>query len=330
MTVVSGPFSELRARRALLAAGFDSDRPLVRVESVTNEVWDAGDVVVRVNRRTHPRLRREAALGGVLPAAVRYPRIVAAGLDAGDDWVVQRRAPGVPLVRCWPWLPREDRRRAVDEVAAGLRALHSVQAPAVARSLHEPPHPLQLGPRSTAPLCEALERAGTLPHVDAGALRDAIGWVRTLQPVLDGFESETLVHGDLHFQNVLWGGDQVTALLDLEFARAAPADLDLDVFLRFCCMPHLFVPVGCESEARLEDYEEVPFWLREAYPELFSHPRLLDRLRLYAVAFNVRHLLDHPPTRSSSGLTRHHPYRRLLAVLRGASHVDLLARLGLF
>jgi aminoglycoside phosphotransferase (APT) family kinase protein len=317
---------ELRARRALAQAGMDPDAPLAALESVTNDVYRAGDVVVRLNRRTHPRLRREASLAAHLPPEVRYPAVVAASRDRGDDWVLLRHVDGTPLVRCWPAMDTADRRRAVSQFTAAVRALHATPAPPDLPDAVDPPQALQPGALATDPLCEALERAASLPHVDAGALRDAIGWVRILRTALDPFEAPTLIHGDLHFQNVLWDGRDITALLDFEFARPAPPDLDLDVFLRFCCLPFLYVPVGRESEARPEEYLEVPFWFREAYPEVFAHPRQLDRLRLYAVAFDVRDLLRNPPTRASAELTRHHPYRRLLSTLRGHGHLDLLAR----
>jgi hygromycin-B 7''-O-kinase len=324
--MTSQRLAEMRARKALAAIGM-GDRPLTLLESATNEVWAAGDVVVRVNRRTQARLRREAAIGAALPPEVRYPEVVAAGVDAGEDWLVQRRVNGTPLVRCWPSLTSDERRRAVAEIAAALRALHHTTEPPGVPAAADPPQLLQPGAHATDPICAALARAAELPHVDAGALGDAIGWVRTTRAALDPFDAPTLVHGDLHFQNVLWDGEHVTALLDLEFARAAPADLDLDVLLRFCVVPFLYVPVGRESEAKAEDYVDVPFWFRDAYPELFAHRRLLDRLRLYSIGFDVHDLLANPPTRPPSELTRHHPYRRLLATLRGAGHLDYLAAL---
>jgi len=97
------------------------------------------------------------------------------------------------------------------------------------------------------------------------------------------------------------------------------------VLLRFCMLPFLFVPVGREDEARTADYAEVPRWFRDGYPELFAHPRAMDRLRLYSVGFDTRELLANPPTRPVGELTRHHPYRRLLATLRGEGHLDDLA-----
>jgi aminoglycoside phosphotransferase len=219
----------------------------------------------------------------------------------------------------------DDRRRAVEQVAAAVRALHRTSAPPELAPPDDQPLLLQPGPRAAEPLLAALDRAAALPHVDRGAVADVAAWVRATRGVLDPFESSTLVHGDLHFQNVLWDGERVTALLDLEFARAAPPDLDLDVFLRFCVLPFLFVPVGREHEAPAAAYRDVPWWFRDAYPEPFADPRLLDRLRLYAVAFDVHDLLANPPTGRSAELTRYHPYRRLLATVRGEGHLDLLA-----
>ena len=323
--VTSQRLAEMRARKALLAAGLDADRPLTLLESATNEVWAAGDVVVRLNRRTQARLGREAALAAALPPEVRYPEVLASGTEAGDDWIVLRRVPGTPLVRVWPRLAVEERRRAVGQVAQALRAVHATPEPAGLPPAGEAPQLLQPGAHAVDPVVTALERAAKLPHVDAGAMATAVEWVRVMQTALDPFEAPTLVHGDLHFQNVLWDGEQVTALLDLEFARAAPPDVDLDVLLRFCVVPFLFVPIGREDEAKAEDYADVPFWFRDVYPELFAHRRAFDRLRLYAVGFDVRDLLANPPTRPPSQLTRHHPYRRLLATLRGQGHLDYLA-----
>ena len=318
--------SELRARRAMAGARVDPELTLVPVESVTNEVWSAGDVIIRVNRRIHSRLRREAELAPVLPPEVRYPKLLAAGEGSGADWVVLAKVPGTPLVRCWPGLTTDERHRAIDELASAVRALHDVKAPVDQALADDPPQLLQPGALATEPLLAGLERARHLPYVDRGLIAEAEGFVRALRWVLDPFEASTLIHGDLHFQNVLWDGEHVSALLDLEFARPAPPDLDLDVFLRFCCYPFLFVPESREAEAVASAYEDVPFWFRDAYPSLFANERLFDRLRLYALAFDVKDLLSYPPRKPLGQLSAHHPYRRMAEVLRGESHLDRLAK----
>lgn len=319
--------AELRARRALVSAGL-AGRPdinVTRVESVTNEVWEHGDVVIRVSGSIGPRLRREAALAGQLPPEVLYPTILAVGDDGGIDWLVLDRVPGVPLVRVWPSLRATQRKSAVEQLARAVKALHETPAPLELADRPDSPHPLRAGPNAVAPLFAVLERARTLPYVDPGVIAETIRLVGSLSSSLDPFTSTTLIHGDLHFQNVLWDGDHVSALLDLEFARAAPPDLDLDVFLRFCSFPFLFVPVGREHEAKPDAYADVPYWFRDAYPEVFEHPRLLDRLRLYAIAFDAQDLVANPPRMAVSRLTQKHPYHRLYATVRCRSHLDVLA-----
>lgn len=96
---MSDAFALARARRALSEAGLDLGTPLTRASSVTNEVWFAGDLVVRVNRQPNQRLRREATLGPMLPPAVRYPEVVAYGGQLGADWLILKRRPGTALSR---------------------------------------------------------------------------------------------------------------------------------------------------------------------------------------------------------------------------------------
>ncbi len=54
-------------------------------------------------------------------------------------------------------------------------------------------------------------------------LVEARDLVKRLAPTIIPFEAETLVHGDVTFENVLWHDDEVTALLDLEWARPGPS-----------------------------------------------------------------------------------------------------------
>jgi scyllo-inosamine 4-kinase len=324
--MVDNRLAELRARRALADAGFDVHGHLRLVESVTNEVWETNDVVLRVNRRLHSRLRREAEIASLLPPDVPYPTVIEVGGGSGQDWVVLDRIPGTPLVRAWPTMDRADRHRAVAELAGKLRSLHATRVPRELADISDPPQLLVPGPRAVDPVLQALDRVETLEFVDRALIGDVRAYVRSTRAVLDPFESDHLIHGDLHFQNLLWDGQHITAMLDLEFARAAPPDLDLDVFLRFCAYPALFVPVGREHEARRQDYDEVPGWLADAYPELFDHPALVDRLRIYAIAFDLKHVLAEPPRGPLGSLTLQHPYRRLIATVRRESYLERLPR----
>lgn len=323
----SGALAEVRARTALQSAGLDPAVPLERVSSVTNEVWLTPEHAVRVNRGHGDRLAREAKLAAALPAGVGYPRVLAHGSGSGQDWLIMERVPGDPLAHRWPEMAPVVRRHAVRQIAQRLAALHGTEAPRDLPAVVDPPQLLQPSAADPiAPVLDALHRAARLPNVDPILMHDARELVKTAAEALQPFDATTLVHGDLTFENVLWVDGEVTALLDVEWARPGPPDLDLDVILRCCAYPELHVAEAHASRTAAEDYADVPYWLTDDYPELFAHPRLFDRLRTYSVAYNARDLLAAPPRAPRSGLSKHHALNRLGRLVDGHSYLDVLAR----
>jgi aminoglycoside phosphotransferase (APT) family kinase protein len=322
----------VRARRALSQAGLDEGMPLERVPHTLNEVWYAGHYVLRVTPSPMSRrLEHEAAVARVLPPEVLYPTVVSHGRGPLGEWLLLRRVPGQPLSRTWPEMSDAERRRAVSQVADALRALHSVVLPQDGPAAIAPPFldhgtlecPHQLPPARTL---ELVDQAMALRYVDSAMLANAAEIVRIGEAALNGdHEARTLVHGDLHFENILWDGGEVSALIDFEWARPGPPDLDLDVLLRFCAEPGVNVAKDYEQQLRRRDYREVPVWLRESYPGLFAHPRLSDRLALYSLAYDLRELLLRPPRCAVEQLPMHHPYNRIrrLVEMRRAAHSNL-------
>ena len=314
-----------RALRALSEVGIPS-AGLVRADSVTNEVWLTDEYVVRVNRDASLRLQREAILSQALPDEVGYPEMVQYGGEVGSDWLVLRRLPGIPLSRAWPTMAPMERRDAVNQLAGRLRYVHGTVCPRL-DGLHDAPQLIDSamsGLRAVRRLLDALHRLGSRPHVDRALMRDIADLVETTAHVLDPFDAVTTVHGDLTFENVLWDGEQVTGLLDFEYARPGPPDLDLDVLLRFLALPHLHVAPDYEALTKAEDYADVAWWMAEDYPELFAHPQQFERVRLYSIAWDVHEMLAFPLQDPPSRLHRHHPYHRLSHVLRGTSYLDRL------
>jgi aminoglycoside phosphotransferase (APT) family kinase protein len=330
MTRDSG-LGEVRARYALGRADLDARVPLVRVSSVTNEVWVTDDHVVRVSRRLGARLRREAAIAAHLPPEVRYPEVVAAGSGEGFDWMVVRRSPGELLARRWPTMTLDQRREAVADVAAALRALHSTAPPPHLMPLDDGPQLVRtgtaMGADAVAPVLTAIERSRRLDQLDHRVLRNLERFVVAAADALTPFPDATLVHGDLTFENVLWdrATGRVSAIIDFEYARGAPPDLELDVLLRFCAYPAAHVAADYERETRALDYEEVIAWLRADHPDLFASPQLVDRLRVYAIGFAL-HALSLSPRQSARRTKLHplHPVRQLTALADRTSHVDSL------
>lgn len=315
-----------RARHALEAAHLDPYVDVTRASSVTNEVWLTPEFAIRVNRRPDHRLRREAELGPHLPPEVHYPEIVAYGQGTGFDWLILKRTPGNVLSRSWPTMAPAQRRLAVRQLAFMLRTLHRSPCPINLDDLGAP----QLlhtghGREPTAPLLVGLEHVRRLPNVEARMVDALVDIVKSSSRWLEPFNVPTLIHGDLTFENVLWDGEQITALIDFEWCRCAPADVDLDVLLRFCAYPDLHVADDYIDQTKLEDYVDVPWWVREDYPDLFTFPHALERLRVYAIGFDVRDLLAFPPEAPATQLSPEHALNRLLKIVSGRSYLDNFA-----
>jgi len=311
----------IRAHQALRSAGLPEPGPnvhLIRVPGALNEVWRYGGHVLRVN--PHPgsvRLQREAEVLGRLPAAVMAPAPVATGAERWGEWMVITRMPGQELSRAWGTLRTEQRRRAIAGLADLLRALHGVSAAGIG-PVADCPHPLPV-----PQLIDALVRAGRLPGVDRAVVAAATERVEQLRGVLDD-APDTLVHGDLHLENVLTGeAGQLTGLVDFEWATAGPPDLDLDILLHSFADPSLHVEGGSAGKLQRRDFDEVVGWLRSAYPELLAHPQLAQRLWLYRLAYEVRSLLRQPPPPgvAAAALPVHHPYQRILRLLDDRSEL---------
>ncbi len=293
---------------ALGLAGFDVGAPLVRAPSNANEAWLGPDFALRVNA-SGPigRLQREASIAARLPPDALYPGVLACGDNGEIEWIIVRLVQGVQLSRDWPKLDEPRREQATRELARALRALHSATAAGL-------PEDGELEPPHTLPLDRLLELLARVRQqgVDSSLLDDIERLIGNSWTAFDQANTG-LVHGDPHLENVLWDGEHVSAVLDLEWSRRSWLEVDLETLLSFCAHPSLFVSADYEALARAADYAAVPRWLREAYPDWFAHPRSGERLALLHVSRTLGLLHDHPGAEVR--------LEHLRAVLTGARHI---------
>jgi aminoglycoside phosphotransferase (APT) family kinase protein len=313
--------ARLRAQRLLQEIGLGrADEAVERAPSLGNEVWVLNDQVLRINPApgSH-RLRTEAALSAALPAGVGHPTVIESGTSRVGEWLLCERVAGEPLSRVWSGLDETRRRRVVHDLAHRLRLIHTTPPPAaVDEAWRESPHVIE-----PDRLVDLLARARRLPHVDTDVIDGARQLVARWAPFLDDESEWVLVHGDLHFENVLCADGRLTAVLDFEFARRAPRDLDLATLLRFCADPRLHVADDYAGEIRASDYRQVPGWLWEEYPELFAAAHVRERMALYLLAFDLSQLVSTPPKTPTADLPPFHPYHRVRRTVDGR---DELAR----
>ncbi len=308
-----------RARHALKEAGLPIDGDVVQASSTRNEVLITGDYVVRVNREPNQRLRREAELVAELPPRSWTPRIIGHGGDVGADYLIVARRPGRPLSRAWPNMAPRDRRFAIAQVAEALDDLHNTPAPTTVPRLRRTTHLLDEGPGPTLrPVWQAIGALRRSSQPDHRLIDLIERTVSERAHLFEQFAVSHLIHGDLSFENILWDGRQITALLDFEWCRGAPAELDIDSITRYCRFPFAHVPEPAASKQRPEDYIEVLSWLSADLPELFATPDLADRLLVIDIAFELHELVAHPDLSGREDLGPLHPLNRLASRLQAA------------
>lgn len=147
---------------------------------------------------------------------------------AGGPFFVMRRVRGRVVV---PW-SAEGRAflaaagagplgRQFVEILARIHAIEWRQAPLGFLAEGQPGSPEDDGSRRVAAMREAVERYAVEPEP---VLVDALGWLANNRPRQ---ERTTVVHGDYRTGNIVFGQEEINAVLDWEFARIGDPTSDL-------------------------------------------------------------------------------------------------------
>jgi hygromycin-B 7''-O-kinase len=315
----------LRLRAVLAEARVATIGQPQRLDSARNEVWAVDSYIVRLSSNVNSRrLSHEANVIELLPSQVRYPGLVSHGRAAFGDWSIVRRVRSVTLAHAWPSLSLVQRRQAIGDLGRAMAAIHSVDAshldvPFLGVDSLECPHQLP-----ATRLARLRPRLDALANLDAGIRREIDARIATADQVL-GVMPSTLIHGDLHLENVLSATEPMAGVIDFEFARAGYPEIDLEVLLRFCDDPsaHLGADdVGCVTR---DDFRPVASWLQESYPGLFAASNLVERINLASLSYDVRDLLMFPPDRPARDLPKYHPINRIMRLLDGRGVLQVVS-----
>jgi aminoglycoside phosphotransferase (APT) family kinase protein len=292
--------SRARLAQVLRVARLPVRAAPVLLPSDSNDVWRIGPTVLRVCwRGDRGRFVREAAVTRALPPGVPYPEVLDTGSDGDLAWQVTRIVEGVPLATLWPGLSGAERRAAVHQIGQALATLHAHRFPAEVVAALAAPRPVDdalalVGADITLlPLWRAeslLAVARREGRADPALIDDVAARFRELADADPLAETGppagavTCVHGDAHLGNALWKDGRLTALLDFEWVRLGPPDLEIEPYLR-------------ADTAGLDHcgVREILGWLAESYPAMFAEPDLVRRLWLYQLTTAVRELFLNPP-----------------------------------
>jgi hygromycin-B 7''-O-kinase len=310
--------SGARLRIAAQAAKVTIDAAPTRLPSDSNDVWKIGDLVLRICwRGDQARLQREAIVLEHLPNEVPHVRLADAGVADDLAWTLTHWVPGSMLSDAWPILDPVPRRTAAEQLGHAFRALHDwkpspeVRAALAARTMHLETSDVigaDLNPLPVDRALRLIEPATHLENIDPELivqLGEQLERLRSVDPLTNTSEG-AVVHGDAHLENVIWDGSRLVALIDFEWARLGPPDLELQP---------LFVFHDAASLMRS---------IITAYPDIAAHPRFVERLWLYDLSATLRDLLVKAPLPDTDDLPSWHPKRLLPVIVADPGYIEAL------
>jgi aminoglycoside phosphotransferase (APT) family kinase protein len=321
---VGEPATDPALLRTLAAAGLPATGRFLPKAGWVSRVWVGDEYVVRLNNdgRFRDAYRHEAKVVNLLAGSeVPHARILAHGDGPDGPWYVSERLPGRTLYDAWPEADSHTRRAIIESLGLALRALHRVPVPSgllppwLADALAGKPWAAFHPPVLHAVL-QRVEAARRQPGHDSRLLADVAVWVQE-RLALFAADEPVLVHGDLHGSNVIVDQGRVTGLVDFAEASAQPADVELDIILRWCARAREYPPTPDEQGLDETTLTEVPGWLHGAYPELFEREHLRERLLFYDMHRELALYAHHPQPDE-----REAAQDRIARLLSGHNHLD--------
>lgn len=289
----------------------------------SNATWLAGGLALRISvKEGKESILMETRLARLLPAAVGYPTQVESGKTDGFEWCLSKEISSHCLGDVWSTLDAAAQLTALRQLWEKARAVHSIDTAAASHLARKRAWFNSCDAEEVAAGLMRLEQQGILTAPQADSLHEVL---RRFWETLPGAE-HVLNHGDLTLDNALWREGQVVALLDFEFALMAPAELDLNTWLKSALGPEDGTAGLPESErAHREQLRQMAVDL--ARP-VIAHPGGKELLLGYAILLELWMLQDwlaHPD--GEGPLVQWAPYRRLLSLADGQG--GYLAAVGL-
>lgn len=267
------------AGKLLIKQGVPSE-PLTHLKGWSNHVWLAPAHVLRLSSgRFRASLKHEAKIEAFAANHINMPHIVSTGSIGGQEWMISDRVPGASLLGQWLSMERPERREAVRQLAHQLKVLHDLALPC---DLENPwlkdavtipgksGDAYRIPPQHYPAITQNLR---TKDLMDETLLAEAEKFLKERLALFET-DQDVLIHGDPHFNNLIWDGKTLT-LLDFEVATRAPRDRELQTLIDFCADPQEFLPsstspYGVENTAAIgpKDMGDVMDWFKEDYPEL--------------------------------------------------------------
>lgn len=270
---------------------------------ITNRVYAAGDkYVIKIEgdfEHTEKILAHQKEITDkLISIGVKTPKIMDSGEVGGKAYLLMEKLRGANIVYDWLKFDMKQKENYISQLAEQLKKIHSIIFNDYSISISSG--------QSFSNLKDAIKRITNFAHIKKDGLEkeDAsnIDFLEEFYEkhllMLDEEHTAVLVHNDIHLENIFYENEEITGIIDFDWASQAPKDYELRMITGVFREPKYAVEKRLEP--LYENYtmtEEFGF-LKKYYPELFKIDKLADRIRLYYLEKTIRMVTDYQKGKS--------------------------------
>lgn len=169
---------------------------------------------------------------------------------------------GKTIYEIWYYLTEEERGNLVKQIIAAIKYLHK-----------QPVKSFNWNKKIQEEL---------LKYKDIEELEECISSLVTSCDIYFSHNKFGLVHGDLHFDNIIYTGKEIK-LLDFESVQVAPIDYDFRILFQMREKPWKWASIRADMKTIELDYENIMELFINNYKELQNIQYLKERLLIYEI-----------------------------------------------
>jgi len=256
-----------------------------------NSVYQIGEaLVLKIENELDVTPHQPEIMSLALRAGAKVPKILDFGQIDGKRYLLMSKISGRKLSEDWFSFSDEQKENLIRQIVEQLKIFHSIGF-----AKYSSRRPNEFDNWETA-----IDWLTNLDRIEvdkiAGRHREDFELVRDFylshKQLLYDSDPPVLVHNDLHFENILHEGGELTGIIDFDFARQAPKDYELWHLLDSLRVPKYFVEEKLEKSWENFKVGQEIAWFKKYYPELFEKKDLITRIKLYITEDIIGDLLD--------------------------------------
>lgn len=263
-----------------------------------NHTYQIGDkYVLKLQNDLDVVIHQVSLIQEVKSKGALVPHIFDYGMIDGKEYMLMEKIAGRKLSESWHIFNKNQKESFIKQICEQLQIFHSTSF-----NLYSTQRPKEFSTWE-----EAIENYTDLTIIEGKEfdsqssenIKLISDYYEKYKYLLNDVSPSVLIHNDLHFENILFEGDKITAILDFDFARQAPKEYELWHLVDFFHTPKYFVEDSLEDTWDKFTLGDELLLFKKYYPELFQDENLIHRLRIYFIEDILSHYEAGFPERSN-------------------------------